>query len=75
LSYYFADRPYRVYYPATAAAAKEGDYLIVGSWAETVYPGFGLSNTDLFAALKDPAQFERLFTSEGGALTVYRVVK
>lgn len=75
LSYYFADRPYRVFYPATAAAAKEADYLIVGSWAETVYPGFGLSSTDLFVALKDPAQFEALFTSEGGALTVYRVVK
>jgi len=75
LAYYFADRPYRIFYPASAASAREADYLIVGSWAESVYPGFGMADTDLFDALDDPAQFEKLFVSEGDALTVYRIVK
>jgi asparagine N-glycosylation enzyme membrane subunit Stt3 len=76
LLYYLMGRPYTEGYPPTAAAAKGTDYLVTGSWAEqTVYPGLGLAGTDLFAALRDPTQFEQVFISQGSNLVVYRVVK
>lgn len=77
LLYYLMGRPYAESYPSSAAAViREADYLVVGGWAEySVYPYLGSGKTDLFTALRDPAQFEQVFITHDGRLTVYRVVK
>jgi hypothetical protein len=75
LLYYFMDRPYTESYPQTAAAAKEADYVMVRTTAQSaIYPRLW-PFSDFFVALQDPTQFEQAFISSNDNLVVYRVVK
>ena len=73
LSYYLIDRPIRVVYPATLESLYNYDYIVVGSWWTTVYPGFGLADSTMAAELAQPTILRQRFSGPTGSIVIYEI--
>jgi hypothetical protein len=74
LRYYLIDRDIDVLYPERVSDLQAYDYFVVGSWWTVAYPGFGLSDSDVPAALDDPSLLQQIYVGPSSSISVYRVV-